>query len=723
MAEKQSTTTQQVTTTFKNRIKSFIWKNKIDLIFISLIAIFTLMIIYLLINANNQLGIYCTDVFVYLINSLNFAGYSIGSKSTMYLSPVICFLTSLIFRLGFVDQIAIFTVTGLFFPIASIGLYLLCRLHLNKIISLFGTFLFISFSLNILWTSNGTLDIPAIAISIWTLYFYILAIDKNPKYFTIALPLFIIGFFTRYTVGFILPLMILYILFKIDIFDKIKLIFNKKLFIENIKNLFKSKPVKYFIIGLTIAIGILIVILSILLMLGSDLTFINQTQDVISGSKGSEIDPGFKPDPLFYLTNLPNFISSTRIIFDGSIPILQDPSISSYFILGLIIVGFLSYIFKIFTKFIKNKDRTSKNKENKVNARTTSENKNKKDNIRTNNKDKEKKVNSRISKSKEYLIGIAKSNKYLLKFVKLKSMKTEYIKIIGVIILSIVIIATYKNISSVISEILFLVNILLIFNILNKYHFKHLNFNLLMFSWFMVYLIFFSYSDVKVDRYFITVMPVIAYFAAYSLNFLINEINEISFVKNKHFLNLNYLLKQNKKIKENNLTNQIKMDNEKIEKNTQESYKTKNNTNTQESYKTRTKTKTKEEKYTKMNKDSQISFLSGIIPIILVIIFAMSSFTHIETIPTENSVMQDPIKASKWLMNYDPDYESKVIWTHNRRFYSWYLKTDVVAAYEKDLHKLEKNNVTYLIFNNYYPIENYTLIKKYDNIYIYKKNL
>ena len=114
---------------FKSRILDKADKNKIDILFIFIIAIFTSILVYLLINANNQLGIYCSDVFIYLTNSLNLAGYPLGKTSNLYLSPVICIITSLIFKLGYINQIAIFTVTGLFFPIASIGTYFLFRLN------------------------------------------------------------------------------------------------------------------------------------------------------------------------------------------------------------------------------------------------------------------------------------------------------------------------------------------------------------------------------------------------------------------------------------------------------------------------------------------------------------------------------------------------------------------------------------------------------------------
>lgn len=656
-------------------------RNKLDLLFIAIIVIFSSIIVYFLINANNNLGIYCSDVFIYLTNSLQFAGYQIGKPSTLYLSPVICFLTSLIFRAGFINQIAIFAVTGIFFPIAIIGVYVLLRLKLSELISFFGAILFSSFSLMILWAANGSLDIPAIAFSIWAIYFTILAVDKNPKYYLLAFPIFVLGFFTRYTVGFILPLIALYILFNLDIFNHIKtrlnLFTNKKLIFKRFKDLINSKNFKYFVIGIIIALILFSTVLIVISRMGSDLTFITQTQDVVAGNKGSSIDPGFKPDPYFYLTHFPNFLSSENIEFDGVIPVLNNPSILSYFTVVLILMGGLFYILDNIKK------KHEKNKED-----------NKKD--------------------------------------KKQNEKNRNIKIILVIILSTIIILTYRGVSSIISEILFLINILLIFNILNNNnknntnknnenndvnnynnknddnddnndnkideintgekslkkiescdnthitdnfhspHTKTLNLHLLMISWFFIYLIFFSFSDIKVDRYFITVLPVIAYFAAYSLDFLIKLVNR------KNHINKNT----------KNTKNERNERNEKNEKN---------------------------------NK-----ILQTIVPLVLIIIFATSAFANIGTIPSENKISNAPLIVSEWLMNYDPSYDTQVIWTYNVRYYNWYLNMNSVGAYEKDILKLEKNNVSYYISKNIsqenYTIKNYTIIKKFDDINIYKRN-
>jgi len=632
-------------------------KNKLDLIFILFIAIFSSILVYLLINVNNNLGIYCSDVFVYLTNSLQFAGYPIGKPSALYLSPVICFLTSLIFRMGFIDQIVIFAVTGAFFPIAIIGVYLLLRLKFREIMSLFGAVLFASFSLNILWVANGSLDISAIAFSIFAIYFTILAVDKNPKYYLLAFPIFVLGFFTRYTVGFTLPLMILYILFKIDILNNIqrrlKIIFNKKLFLKYFKKLNNSYKFKYFIIGVIIALILFSSILVVISYMGSDLTFITQTQSAISGDKGFYTDPGFEPDPYFYLTNIPNFLSSENIEFYKLIPVLNNPSILSYFIIALITIGGLVYTLnKIIINYRKNKE-DEKNKANE----------NSKENIE-----------NRCSK-------------------KNKDMDIINIKIILIIIISIIIIFTYKEISSIISEILFLINILLIFNTINSYNNKKnkendnnnqntktktLNFNLLMISWFFIYLIFFSYSDVKVNRYFITVLPVIAYFTTYSLDYLIKTI----------------INRKNRKIKD-------------IKNNENKNNENKKNNESDES-----------------NKNNRI--IKDIIPLVLIILFTASAFVNVGTIPSENKLINEPIIVSNWLMNYDPNYDTKVIWVYNVRYYTWYLKMNITGAYEKDIPKLEKNNVSYFISKNIskenYIIENYTIIHKVNDINIYERN-
>ena len=81
-----------------------------------------------------------------------------------------------LFDLGYIDKISIFIVTGIFAIIGNMGLYLLLKLKFNNLLSLTGSVLFSTFSLNLTWLANGSLDIPAVALSIWVVYFLFLAL-------------------------------------------------------------------------------------------------------------------------------------------------------------------------------------------------------------------------------------------------------------------------------------------------------------------------------------------------------------------------------------------------------------------------------------------------------------------------------------------------------------------------------------------------------------------
>ena len=179
--------------------------SKNDFFYLIFLSFFSILITYSLIALNENIGIYCSDVFVYLTNSLAFAGYRV-SRTFLYLSPFLSFLTSILFRLGFVSELSLYIVAGAFGIIGNIGIYAMLKQRFSSLLSLCGAILFGSFSLNLLWWANGTLDIPAVALSIWTIIFVILAIDNDSKYYLIAFPLLVLSIFTRYTTLFLLPL-------------------------------------------------------------------------------------------------------------------------------------------------------------------------------------------------------------------------------------------------------------------------------------------------------------------------------------------------------------------------------------------------------------------------------------------------------------------------------------------------------------------------------------
>lgn len=114
-------------------------KDKYYLLFIT---IFTTVLVAYYIKFNINLGIYCSDVYVYLLNSIYYTGKNIHSTSNIYLSPVICFITSIFFRMGFVDRTVIYIVTGAFAILGNIGFYLLLKRYFNETMSLTGTIIY-----------------------------------------------------------------------------------------------------------------------------------------------------------------------------------------------------------------------------------------------------------------------------------------------------------------------------------------------------------------------------------------------------------------------------------------------------------------------------------------------------------------------------------------------------------------------------------------------------
>ena len=192
-------------------------KDKFYLLFI---LIYSIILVGYYINFNNNFGIYCSDVYIYLLNALYYTGINIRATGTIYLSPIICILTSVFFHLGFVDKLAINIVTGAFAVFGNIGFYLLLKRYFDEKLSLTGCILYSSMTLYLTWLANGSLDIPAVSMIIWIALFTVIAINDNPKFYQYAILFVVLGIFTRYTILLTLPALLLYYIyekgFKID---------------------------------------------------------------------------------------------------------------------------------------------------------------------------------------------------------------------------------------------------------------------------------------------------------------------------------------------------------------------------------------------------------------------------------------------------------------------------------------------------------------------------
>ena len=442
--------------------------SKNDFFYLFILTIFSILITYVLINFNQVLGIYCSDVFIYLSNSLVFAGYE-SSILYLYLSPVICILTAVLFKLGFLSEAALYLVTGVFCIFANIGIYVLLKNKFSSLLSLCGAFLFGSFSLTLLWWANGTLDVPAVALSIWTIIFTILAVDKDSKYYMISIPFFVLAIFTRYTALFLLPLLLLYYLSKHDFFTNLDLlIVDRQEFSRKLKAYIKSEEFRNIFKACAIAFVLVVLFSATILAYGSNLSFLTQSSTFASGSKGEVIDNAYTTDTFFYLHDFPNFLYSDYVSFDNVIPVLNGSNPLSFFLIGLFAVGILLSGYKLAN--VKGKGES----------------------------------------------------------------KYKYLVWILFVVLLIISILSFK-INSLITISIMLIDLVILFSYFRKIGIDReiYSTDILMLAWFLVYFIFFTFLNIKVNRYIITAFPAFIYFVIYALNEILDLSRKFEFLEFK----------------------------------------------------------------------------------------------------------------------------------------------------------------------------------------------
>ena len=349
-------------------------------------------------------------------------------------------------------------VSSAFYVLSIVGSYLLFRLRFKEVLSLTGSIILANFSIIIVWVSKGMLDIPGLCLSIWAVYLMILSFKKDSRFIYLASPLVIIGFFTRYTVALIIPVLL-------------------------IQFLLVDKPLKYIktnckhiIIGTFIGILTLSVFLALYHHYNLPMFFLSQTQ-TISSSTTSTASVPVENNLFYYINNLLAYVSGTSFIPYSLKPIYfsfetlswpsSQPSPVSYILIILMIIGWALYLMKIFTK--KNIENIKKNKDN--------------------------------------------------------------IKLIIILLTSIIFLITYTKTSIFISIGIISITLLTLYRYLNKTR-DDLDFVFIMFYWFIVNFIFFTYHQTKVDRYSITFTPFLAFSIILGLELLFDKFHQLNKIRN-----------------------------------------------------------------------------------------------------------------------------------------------------------------------------------------------
>jgi 4-amino-4-deoxy-L-arabinose transferase-like glycosyltransferase len=407
-----------------------------------ILTVITIGITSYLLEVQMKIGVPYWDVFTYLNNALYFAG--MGKGSVLYLPPVVPFLTSLFFKMGYLSLNAIFILDSILFVIGVIGLYLLLKQRFSEIESFTASLIFISFPVVLSWAATGGIDIPGVSFSIWAIYLTVLGVKKNSKYLYFVIPLMMLAFLTRYTAGLIILPVLFYSLI-------------------NIKQIQKVKKV---IIGIFLELVVLISgFLYIYMHLGTITSFYSLLANVLTSTSKGLGDVAYNPNYLYYLQNIPNYISLAP--FNGTYQQLLNPStgfpsILSYLIILITTAGLIFYIYKILGFKFKNRNN-----------------------------------------------------------LQIKSIAA---KIIVLIILIFGVISTFNSTEYLFSELLLLGVCYLLYNLLKNNETKNIDLDLMMLLWFGAYFIFQSTLGVKVDRYFITMAPALAYFVILGLSEFINKI-------------------------------------------------------------------------------------------------------------------------------------------------------------------------------------------------------
>ncbi len=308
-----------------NNLNGIIKNNKI----FSVLLLFSLIYTGMLLYCQNIRSISYWDIFVYLGNAMLFSGHNIGSQ--LGVPPVLSLLTAIPFSLGFINETSLFIVSGILFILLILGIYLLFNERFDNEISAISSVIFSMLSLIVTWALTGATDVPALSFAVWALLFTIWGLKKDFKYYYLAFLFFILAFFTRFTEGFILIVMGYYILIN---FEKFK------------KQLTVKRTLSFIVFVLIIGA----VISGIYIASEGTIPFISQFIEVSSSSQVSNVNVGYELNPLYYLENLPEYLTSFSVsdsFFMSLSTSDNSPTFLSFAMLLLVVLYLLNFLSKI----------------------------------------------------------------------------------------------------------------------------------------------------------------------------------------------------------------------------------------------------------------------------------------------------------------------------------------------------------------------------------------
>lgn len=458
------------------KIKTTISKNpnKYAFIFILVFSIIIALSLAYLNYSNQILGRNYRDIYLYLIKALKYSGYNLGYNYLDSLYPLMSLICSVFFRLGFISELTLFLITGSFYVFAMCGFYLLLKLRYNTLFSVTGSLIYGAFGINMWWISNGSVDIPSIAFSIWAVYLLLIALDTTKSINTedkrphnqilktkviknkflkisenqtvlvcISFILATLAFFTKYTESLIFGVLFL-------------AIFTKKDILKNLKK-YLSLIIKG-IISALIIFGLFVI--NLREILNPALNYLSQSSTKHANmSLSSEVGNNI----MYYISTLDVIIHPIHIL--------------SYIVMLIVIIGAIYAIYRL----IKN----------------------------VNKLDLKNKVSRNIFLTNKKLYTIA-------------------------IIISIIGIISSFPLLTVLSfakcELILFISLLIFSYLINQRlsdKYPNFHFDIVIIGWFLICFIFLSGEIVKANRYFTMLTPAFSIFILYGLKLISTKLNKI----------------------------------------------------------------------------------------------------------------------------------------------------------------------------------------------------
>lgn len=433
---------------------------------------FAILLSYVMIQFHLTRGAFNSDIYIYLSAALDFAGLNyngLSDPSHMFNSPVIFYLTSILFRMGHVSIKSLFFVTGIFGIFGIFGMYTFLKCRFSPLLSFTGAILYSSFSLTLFYFANGMLDTSAVAMMLWTFIFVVAAVNKNYKYYCLVGISFVVCIFVRFTSTFILVAILLYVLKDYDLINLIECLFyDTESFKERLMTLFRSSEFKWMIIAVGIALILIAYVFYVLLSFKSTLGYFAMANYSINHFQGPH-DFNHVEDKLFYVKNFLSLLYSERITSPGMIENFNNPSVLAYFIFSVVIFG----IGLKLVNFIKNRDFFKNNK----------------------------------------------------KDIDFRNINSKIVLAVSLFILSAVFIISLDY-SYLLSVFLIWLIFLILMSLAKSYPIDQDNFALFMLclGQFVFYFIIFSLQNLKCVRYILPTLPAFVYFAIYSLEIILKFI-------------------------------------------------------------------------------------------------------------------------------------------------------------------------------------------------------